>query len=684
MCRASGAELTTERALELASQRSPFFVVARNSAPAWIPGTNALLYAVVGEDGTMHIHRFETDTRTVTRLIPGNHPKVSPDGRHMAFVRTDRNAGQGTPRMQLWIASTDGAEAQAVTEDPDGISGGSDAGRFEFAWSPDSTRILFARQQKRTSGEGRPSDGMKPHSSARAYPRAASDDRTSTTLRIVDARTRRQRLVVESRDVVPSFGWLDVDAIYYERSDGRSLNDARALVVSRALRTGRESVLISGYHRQPRYRPVANSAGTRIAFVADPGEEAFYPSRRELAVCEASRRQIRVLTKDSYVEHVAWAPDARGLLYVDGPSTRRGLRLVDASGHHRSLTDDRGVASAPAFSSDGRRLAWIFTDPAMRRTIRIGRFDGQALADIVEGPVLEDPLEEITTSTTHAIEWRSADGLMVDGYLTLPRGEPAAKNLPLVVMLHGGPQGGVKVQDSEWPSGPYFPSLLAAQGYAVFRPDYRGSGLLGYDKILASKAARHLFRADSDDVLSGIHHLEQLGISDPQRTFIIGHSHGSSLVNWMIASASPGRFRAAVSYEGGDMLWDWGGRSTTPEQLSSLEWYLGGTPVAQYEIYRENSAIANISGASTPTLFVNTQYGTGYASSLVWLYNALRAQGVDSAFVHYPGELHVLTKLENQKDLLERLLSWLRSHDLPSHRDSNRVTRSAGADAKLQ
>jgi dipeptidyl aminopeptidase/acylaminoacyl peptidase len=320
-----------------------------------------------------------------------------------------------------------------------------------------------------------------------------------------------------------------------------------------------------------------------------------------------------------------------------------------------------GMASKVSFSSDGRLASWIQTTPDMKRTIRVARWNGRRLSELRDAVVLEDPLAGFSAGTTRAIQWQSSDGLTIDGYLTLPPAYDPSRKYPLVVIVHGGPQGGVSVREGSWPGAGYYPYVLSSQSYVVFRPDYRESTMFGFDKMLAARQTGTTYRANFEDIMSGVDHLEKEGIVDRAREFLLGHSAGGCQVNWIIAHTR--RFRAAISYEGCDELWDWGGPAFMPGHLASADAALGTTPIDRPEVYRENSAIANIKGATTPTMFINCQYGANPASH-IWLFSALRAQGVQSAFVYYADDVHVVAKPENQADLMQRSLQWIRDHDV--------------------
>jgi dipeptidyl aminopeptidase/acylaminoacyl peptidase len=103
----------------------------------------------------------------------------------------------------------------------------------------------------------------------------------------------------------------------------------------------------------------------------------------------------------------------------------------------------------------------------------------------------------------------------------------------------------------------------------------------------------------------------------------------------------------------------------------ATEWYLRGTPFTSLEAYQKNSAALHANLAKTPTLFITKSTTTGLPppQGMGWMYSALRENHVDTQYVLYRDENHVLEKQENQRDLIIRILAWLQEHlsDVASH-----------------
>ena len=139
------------------------------------------------------------------------------------------------------------------------------------------------------------------------------------------------------------------------------------------------------------------------------------------------------------------------------------------------------------------------------------------------------------------VEYKARDGLQMDGVLTLPPGKPA-KDLPLVVMPHGGPIG-----ISDEPRFDYWAQAFASRGYAVFQPNYRGSfgrGLTFQNAGYGEWGGKML-----TDIADGVAALAAKGVIDPKRACIVGASYGgyAALAGVTIQH---GLYRCAVSVSG--------------------------------------------------------------------------------------------------------------------------------------
>lgn len=144
-------------------------------------------------------------------------------------------------------------------------------------------------------------------------------------------------------------------------------------------------------------------------------------------------------------------------------------------------------------------------------------------------------------ASTQAISYKARDGLTINGYLTLPR-ESSSKNLPVILMLHGGPHG---VRDY-WGFDSEV-QLLASRGYAVMQVNFRGSG--GYGTKFMMDGYRNWGAKMTDDMVDGVRWLSGKGFVDTNRICTYGVSYGAFAALQLVAK-EPDMFRCAVGYAG--------------------------------------------------------------------------------------------------------------------------------------
>jgi dipeptidyl aminopeptidase/acylaminoacyl peptidase len=256
------------------------------------------------------------------------------------------------------------------------------------------------------------------------------------------------------------------------------------------------------------------------------------------------------------------------------------------------------------------------------------------------------------------VEWRGADGTALEGLLFYPVGYQAGQRYPLVVQLHGGP-----AESDKFGYGPgvivnYVP-VLAARGYAVFRPNYRGS--TGYGDGFLRGVVGGYFRHMPQDVIAGVDRLIEMGLADADRLALMGWSAGGHLTNRLITLTR--RFKAASSTAGAA---NWTSFYAQTDVRTNRDLWLGGTPWqanAPFEAFWRESPVSQAAAVTTPTLFVVGENDPRVPmSQSVEMYRALRANGVATRLLVAPREGHQWVELRHQLYKANAELEWFERH----------------------
>ena len=232
--------------------------------------------------------------------------------------------------------------------------------------------------------------------------------------------------------------------------------------------------------------------------------------------------------------------------------------------------------------------------------------------------------------------WKSKDGTNVEGLLIFPPGQKDAKHLKMLTFIHGGPADadGNKFE-ADWYD---WAALAAANGWLVFRPNYRGSTGYGDDFML--QISPHLVSKPGEDILAGVDALVKDGYADPDKLAIGGYSYGGYMTNWLITETT--RFKAAVTGAGAvEHAANWGNDDVSWDDA----WYLHGKPWENPELYQSEAALFRMNRVKTPTHIVqgSSDVRVSYLEG-VTLERALQQLGIDHSFLVFPGEGHSLAR----------------------------------------
>lgn len=242
--------------------------------------------------------------------------------------------------------------------------------------------------------------------------------------------------------------------------------------------------------------------------------------------------------------------------------------------------------------------------------------------------------------------YRSFDGTQIEGALLAPPRDASSGPPPLVVHAHGGPADRWTDDLDSW--GQYY----AANGYAVFYPNVRGSTGYGYEFM--SSVRRDWGGGDFKDLMAGVDALIGLGRVDGERIAISGWSYGGYMAAWAVTQTT--RFRAAVAGAG---LYDLASEFGTESTPAYDEWYLG-TPYEDWDVYSHSSPLRHIRNVRTPTLILHgASDDIDPLSQAQQLYRAFKWLDVPSEMVVYRRAGHLLTKQAQVIDTYRRSVDWL-------------------------
>lgn len=348
------------------------------------------------------------------------------------------------------------------------------------------------------------------------------------------------------------------------------------------------------------------------------------------------------------INNYIWSSDAAGLILSGYEGTSSVIWYQPLNGKAKKLSTGDVEVNAYSMQTSGNReivftgSTYIHPDelyfkssyPSTPTTLT----DYNAFADSLQ-------LGESVT-----VNWNGPDGFKEDGVLTYPPAFEKGKKYPLVLVIHGGPESASILRFSS------LVQLLAAKGFLVFQPNYRGSTNLG------NKYQHAIFRdtgkGPGEDVMAGLKKVESMGIVDKSRIGVTGWSYGGYMTSWLIGKY-PNVWKAAVS---GAALNDWVMDYTIAYYQKGDLYFFGGSPwVKKYwKIWRKQSPIEYADRAKAPTLIMgdvgdpNVPIVNSYQ-----MYHALRDNGVKVDFYVYPVNTHFPHDIVRTTDVYRRWVDWM-------------------------
>ena len=636
-----------------------------NVSPEWLPDSRRLVFSLPDPKtpGRFGIESFDTATGRTTPIGEGSDPRPSPDGKAIAFMR-----GMGEQR-QIWVMDSDGRNPRPLTHYAGGLGGWA----FNYVWSPDAGRLAFsyapdiaatkARKEKAGVKDGK---SEEPKSSVVVYGSAA-DLPLDSEIWTVDVASGEQKKIGSYQAQLFELSWFPDGKrlLVYGFRHGTSYRESKdasdVIVIDAASGARKNLVSAGGEGLVGRVSP----DGRRVAFFYD-ADDVRYPDMYTVAVVPSEGGAVRSLTPKLVSSgRPIWSPDGRTIYYIAHAGAFTQIFAISPDGGApKAITTSAATHRNATLSPNGKRLAWYEEAANGKARVVFAGVDGSDPRTVAN---LTPQYDGLRLGDAKEVRWKSSDGLEIAGILVLPPGAAPGRLVPMVVELHGGPIGGESVTGQLICVGALERQIWAAKGYAVFAPDYRTSGVYGWDQILAGREKQNFMELDFADIESGVDAMVKAGVADPDRIVVGGHSYGAVETEWIITHSH--RYKAAVAYEGGPDWYRAYGDLYSVGGNTTLTWQFRGRPWEVPENYFKNSALYMATGVTIPTLFIvgdGVDYGGSYASPYEYMYSALKQQGVETQMLRYKQEGHVVFKPENVRDLTTRIVTWVDGHLQPA------------------
>jgi dipeptidyl aminopeptidase/acylaminoacyl peptidase len=631
------------------------------------------------------------DIASLPRVID---PQLSPDGSTVVYMLSQPDWNLGRPVYHLWRQDTRGGAPVQLT-----TGAGETPGATRF--SPDGTAVVFARGGQlvllamANGSEPRP---VTKHGTAVSSPSWSGDgsriyfiaadpptheerdrERRKEDVYALDENVKARQLwtvsVATGQETAITAGPLSVLSYRLAR-DGSRLVVVRAPTPLEDDKHRSELWLMDASGANLReitrneveeIQPELSPDNSRILFLAETNDklEPYYPSN--VFTMPATGGPAKPVLPDFpySIEQASWSPDGGSILAVANMGVHSEIVQIDVAARQwRALTSgDHYIPPSWNVVSDAKRMVFQFDEPTRFGdvwTLAVPTSSAPSAEPIRVTGAFDHLAQTFALPRQEKVSWKGADGTTIEGLLFYPVGYTSGQRYPLVVQMHGGP-----AESDKFGAGPglllsYFP-VLTAHGYAVLRPNYRGS--TGYGSAFYRDVVGGYFRNMQFDVLAGVDYLVKRGIADPDRLIAMGWSAGGHLTNKLVTMTA--RFKAASSGAG---VAEWTSMYAQSDVRTNRTPWFGGTPWqknAPIAAFWNHSPLKDAANVRTPTLFFvgENDVRTPLAQSIE-MYRALKSNGVPTHLWVAPREGHQWGELRHQVFKANTELAWFERYAL--------------------
>ena len=582
-----------------------------------------------------------------------SHPRFSPSGDRLAFLSNGAIANNIPPRAQIFVMPMGGGDVRRVTSAPKGVQ--------QFAWSPDGRSIAYATEDEleKKSGPERFNDSFEVGNDdfliqSQALPTHAwvIPSEGGTPKRLTSG---AWSIPINHPPGAPAspLAWSpDGKAILLVRLATPHSGDSRDATIQIVdIETGKMRAVTG--HKEFEGQPAYSPDGSQVAYWQPRDGESG--NVNEIHIAPSSGGTGRSITRalDRNIARGIWMPDGKSLLVGANDGTRVSLWLQGIDGAARKI--DLGNLSPSssfwvdvAVARDGA-IAFTATEPSKPAELYYMSSSTSAPKRLTN---LNAEIAGFALGKTEVISWQS-DGFTHNGTVTYPPDFAAGQKYPLVLVIHGGPTAATLQTFSSQAQ------LMAARGWVVFQPNYRGSDQIGnvYQRAIINDAGAGPGR----DVMAGVAALKQRGFVDASRIAVSGWSYGGYMTTWLLGNYQG--WRVAVA---GAAVTDWLDQYNLGDSNVRRGAAFGGSPwtdAKRMQSYIDQSPITYASKIRTPTLVMtNTQDFRVTPTQSFKLFHALKDNGVETKFIAYPIFGHNAGDPVRQRDVQRRWIDWIDQH----------------------
>jgi dipeptidyl aminopeptidase/acylaminoacyl peptidase len=570
-------------------------------------------------------------------------PKWSPGGDWLAFTSNRKDN-----KNNLYLLRLNGGEAEPLTDLKGNVA--------NFDWSPDGSHIAYTITDWKSDEEEKNDKGKNDFRWVNENVKMARLFVVSVTK---DAQGKREqrKLTAENYSIGASgadFDWSpDGKQIVFTHVKTPIANDWTTADVSIVeVATGKITPLAATIAAE--HSPQFSPDGKQIA-LAISDTPVRWTDLTTIHIVPATGGVPKALASsfDGQPVIAGWSPDGKRIYFTEAKGTGTRIYTVNVAANKiTSFNETDEVVTAVTLNRAGMMLGFIKQNPQTAPEAFVSKVDKFAPVQISRA---NSDRAKMPVGKTEVIRWKSKDGREIEGLLTYPVNYRAGTKVPLLLNVHGGPAG-VFQQTYIGGRGSYPLATFATRGYAILRPNPRGSS--GYGNEFQRANFKDWGGADYQDLMTGVDRVIAMGVADENRLGVMGWSYGGFMTSWIVTQTK--RFKAASA---GAPVTNLISQTGTDDIGGFVPDYFGGRFWEDAQVYQKHSPVFQVKGVTTPTLIQHGEADLRVPISQGYeFYNALRAQNVPTRMLVLPRQPHGPNEPKMQIAAMQSNLDWFEKY----------------------
>ena len=643
----------------------PFFLIAQKNwtpeqclkiknitAVQVSPDGSKVLYtvreALMTDDRSEYVNQVwlcNADGSNTIQLTKGDknssNPKWSPDGKWIAFT-SSRDS-----KNNLYVLPVGGGEAEKVTEAKSSVG--------NYDWSRDGTMIAFTM----IDAAGDKEEKNKKAKDDWYY----MDEEIKQTRLFVLWLNKKdtagkciQKKLTKENYNVNAFDWsADGKSIAYSYGKSPEVNDNVYSDISIIdIESGNIQTIANteAGETNPEFSP----DGKMLVYYStgDPVDWSGPRYAKIYSLADGKSWRLKA-TPDENGAIVGWTPDGKNILWSEANKTLNSIYQLSVDGKicNEWNKGSKEMIGTPSLNATGTYLAFTLQNPSQLPEAYISplnNFSPQKITSI-NADYNNKPLPK-----TELVKWKGADGREIEGLLTYPIGYQSGQKVPFILNVHGGPAGVFSQNCVAANQGTYPIAALSEMGFAILRPNPRGSS--GYGTAFRTANREDWGGKDFQDLMAGVDFVIKMGVADENKMGVMGWSYGGFMSSWIVGHTD--RFKVASI---GAPVVDLSHQNLTDDIEGFLPSYFKSNPWDDWSKYDAHSPLRFVQNVKTPVMLQHGEADLRVPfSNSVMFYNALRRRNVPVRLLALPRQPHGPTEPRMVLKTMQTNVEWFEKY----------------------